>query len=113
MITARLFSDRARTALLAERKVGPEQTTKRFPIEFTELNTGSVFLELSANAPSGVAVDLYHMLFEATLDTRGVNLPTLKTGENRLEVEDDHDSSHRARIVLRWEDRPAAKRVFR
>lgn len=112
VVTSRLFADRECTRLVAERPVGPEQETKRFPIAFEQLDHGRLFLELSAKAPPGVAVDLYRIFFEATLDAADLKLPILKTGKNTLKLTDDADGSHQGRVVLRWVDRPPAERIW-
>ena len=112
IIQARLYADRQREQMIAERTIGPEQATKRFPVVFDKLGQNRVFLELSAEAPKGTAVDLYYTFCEAQLDTRGLKLPLLGTGENRLTFTDDYDASHRARVVLRWTERPPAERLW-
>jgi len=112
VIRVRLFADRQRERMIDERLVGPEQETKRLPVVFENLEQNRVFLELSAEAPRGTAVDLYYTFFEAQLDTRGLKLPLLGTGENRLTFTGDHDGSHRARVVLRWTERPSAERLW-
>lgn len=112
VVRVRLYADRQRKQMIAERLVGPEQATKRFPVDFDSLGQNRVYLELSAEAPQGTAADLYYTFFEAQLDTRGVKLPLLETGENRLTFSDDQDGSHQARVVLRWTERPAAERLW-
>ena len=112
LIRVRLYEDRKQERVIAERLIGPDQATKRFPVVFEELQQNRVYLELSAEAPKGTAVDLYYTFFEAQLDTRGLKLPRLDTGENRLAFTDDHDGSHRARVVLRWTERPSADRLW-
>jgi hypothetical protein len=111
-VQVRLYADAEREQLIAEQTVGRGQLAARFPVEFADLDHEQVFLQLSAEAPAGVAVDLYYTLFEAELDTRQVVMPELKTGMNRLMVRDDPNSSHRARLVFRWEDRPSADRIW-
>ncbi len=111
-IRIRLYADRQRERMIAEQSVGPEQATERFPVVFDKLEQNTVFLELSANAPKGTAVDLYYTFFEAQLDTRGLKLPRLDTGKNRIVLTDDEDSSHRARILLHWTERPPAERLW-
>jgi len=91
----------------------PTGRRPRFPVRFDGLDHARIYLELSAEAPRGVSVGLYYTLFEAVLDARELALPVLKTGENRWTLADDPDGSHRARLVLRWEDRPAPERVPR
>ena len=112
VITVRLYADREREEVIAEQKIGPEQAVKRFPVTFENLERSRVFLELSAQAPKGMAVDLYYTFFEAQLETRGLTLPRLETGQNRLAFTGDDDGSHRARIVLRWAERPPADRLW-
>lgn len=111
-VRARLHADEQRKQLIAERMIGPEQGTKHFPVVFDGLGQSRIYLELSAEAPPGAAVDLYYTFFEAQLDTRGLRLPRLGTGENRLTLTGDPDGSHRARVVLRWTERPPAERVW-
>jgi len=111
VITVRLYADRGRSEVIAEQKIGPEQTVKRFPVAFDNVERRRVFLELSAQAPKGTAVDLYYTFFEAQLETRELRLPRLETGENRLMFTDD-DGSHRARVVLRWTERPPADQLW-
>lgn len=111
-IRVRLYADSQRERMIAEKSVGPEQAAKRFPVVFDKLEQNRLFLQLSANAPKGAAVDLYHTFFEAQLDTRGLKLPRLETGKNRLVLTDDDDSSHRARVLLRWTERPPAERLW-
>ena len=112
LIQARLYADRQRKHLVAQRLIGPDQETKRFPVVFDGLDRNRIYLELSAEAPPGAAVDLYYTFFEAQLDTRGVQLPRLSTGRNRLTLTDDPDGSHLARVVLRWTERPPAERLW-
>ncbi len=111
-IRVRIYGDRKRGQLIDERRVGPEQVARRFPVVFDQLDRSRVFLELSAQAPKGTAVDLYYTFFEAQLDTRGLKLPLLETGKNDLKLTDDDDSSHRARVVLRWTERPQTERMW-
>jgi len=113
VVRVRLYADRQQKQVIAERLIGPEQSTKRFPVVFDSLDQNRVYLELSAEAPRGTAVDLYYTFFEAQLDTRGLKLPLLETGGNRLTFTGDPDGSHQARIVLRWTERPAAERLWR
>jgi len=112
VVRARLYADRQRKQLIAQRLIGSEQESKRFPVDFDSLGQNRVYLELSAEAPRGTAVDLYYTFFEAQLDTRGLKLPLLRTGENRLTFTGDSDGSHQARVVLRWTERPAAERLW-
>ena len=112
IVRVRLFADRRRGQLIAERSVGPESAAKQFPVRFEDLDHHCVYLELSAKAPCGVPVDLYWTFFEAKLDAAELHLPRLETGKNRWKVGDDADGSHRARLVLRWTDRPPAEHVW-
>lgn len=112
VVRVRLYTDRQRKKVIAERLIGPEQMTKHFPVVFDSLGQNRVFLELSAEATQETAVDLYYTFFEAQLDTRGLKLPLLGTGENRLTFSGDQDGSHHARVVLRWTERPAAERLW-
>ncbi|NOX54374.1 MAG: hypothetical protein GXP27_08000, partial [Planctomycetes bacterium] len=112
VVTVRLWADRSRSELIGQKRVGQVQDAKRFPIVFEDVNCAGVVLELSATDPAGKPVDLYWTFFEAVLDAGGVSLPRLSSGVNHITVEDDPDSSHRVRLVLRWEDRPAADRVW-
>ena len=111
-VRARLHADEQRKQLIAERMIGPEQGTKHFPVVFDGLGQSRIYLELSAEAPPGAAVDLYYTFFEAQLDTRGLRLPRLGTGENRLTLTGDPDGSHRARVVLRWTGARRPSRVW-
>lgn len=112
VVQVQLYGDAERKQLIAAQTVGGGQPATRFPVEFAGLDHEQVFLQLSANAPPDVAVDLYYTLFEAELDTRQFAMPELKTGGNRLVVRDDPGSSHRVRLALRWEDRPPADRIW-
>ena len=112
IVRVRLYADAGRQQLVAEQAVGQGQSAVRFPVEFPDLDRELVFLELTAEAPTDVAVDLYYTLFEAELDTRQLAMPKLNTGANRLVVQDDPDSSHRVRIVLRWEERPPPDHIW-
>jgi hypothetical protein len=76
------------------------------------LDRSRVYLELSARAPKGTTVGLYFTFFEAILDAPELQLPVLTNGENRWTLADDVDSSHRTRLVLRWEDRPPPEQVW-
>jgi len=107
-----LFAERDRKTLIAERLIGPEQATKAFPVRFEDLDHDKVYLELSAEAPRGVSVGLYFTFFEATLDTTRLALPELHTGRNEWTLADDADGSHRARLVLRWVDRPPPEHIW-
>jgi hypothetical protein len=112
LVRARLYADRQRKQLVAQQLIGPGQETKRFPVVFDGLDRNCIYLELSAEAPRGVPVDLYYTFLEAQLDTRGLQLPQLGTGRNRLTLTDDPEGSHRARVVLRWTERPPADRLW-
>ena len=112
IVRVRAFSDRGRKKLIAERTVGPDQPAKRFPVRLEGLDHDRVYLELSAEAPQGTSVCLYYTFFEAILDSSKLQLPKLATGKNVFQVTDDPDSSHRGRVVLRWQQRPAADRVW-
>jgi len=111
-IAVRLFADRQRKELIAEKHVGPAEQAKRFPVRFEALDRARVFLELSAQAPKDTPVYLYWTFFEADLDATGLNLPELATGRNEWTIADAPDSSHRLRLVLRWQDRPPPERVW-
>jgi len=112
LVRVRIFADPERKTPVAEQSVGPEGQRPRFPVRFDGLDRARLYLELSAEAPRGVSVGLYYTFFEAVLDARELPLPVLKTGENRWTLADDPDGSHRARLVLRWEDRPPPERVW-
>ncbi len=112
IVRVRAFSDRERKKLIAERTVGPDQPAERFPVRLEGLDQRRIYLELSGEAPKGTPVCLYYTFFEAILDSSKLKLPKLATGKNTLRVTDDPDSSHRGRVVLRWEERPAADRVW-
>lgn len=111
-VTVRLFADRDRKELIAQKQVGINEEAKRFPVRFEGLDRSGVVLELSAQAPGGGAVYLYWPFFEAQLDARGLKLPELATGRNEWTVSDAADGSHRLRLALRWEDRPPADRIW-
>ena len=109
-VTARLFADRAREEFLAEHTRGGDRG--RFPVAFEGIDRNRVFLEISAVGPKAKAVYAYWLFLEAELDTTALALPVLATGPNTLSVTDDPDSSHRARIVMRWFEKPETKRVW-
>jgi len=111
VVKVRLSADRQRQSLIAERRIGPGQPTKAFPIRFADLDHSRLYLELSAEAPRGTSVGLYWTFFEATLDATELRLPVLNTGKNEWTLRDDADGSHRARLVLRWVDRPPPEHV--
>jgi len=112
VVNVRLFADRERETLIAERRIGPEQAAKAFPVRFDAVDRGRVCLELSAEAPRGTSVGLYWTFFEATLDATELRLPALETGRNEWTLRGDADGSHRARLVLRWVDRPPREHVW-
>jgi hypothetical protein len=111
-VRVRLFADRERETLLAERTVGPDADAQQFPVRFDDLDQSHVYVELSADAPGTATVGLYWTFFEADLSTAGLPLPELAPGENRWTLSGDPDGSHLGRLVLRWEDRPAKERVW-
>ena len=112
VIAVRIFAGPDRRRLIAETLIGPDQKTKRFPARFNDLEHHRIWLELSAKAADDTPVDLYRILFEAELETTGLKLPKLTTGSNTLTFGDDEDSSHQARVVLQWPDRPGSGRIF-
>jgi hypothetical protein len=109
-VTASLYADRECTEVIARQKVGGEHG--RFPIVFDDLATDRLFVELAATAAGDTPVYLYWTFLEADLDTRGLQLPVLQSGGNTIRVTDDTDSSHRARVVLRWFEKPTADRIW-
>jgi hypothetical protein len=98
------------TTLLAERKVGGSRG--QFPVVFEELDGGRVTAEISGVGAQDASLLLYRLKLEADLDTSAVVLPTLQPGDNTLLLTDDEDSSHRARVVLRWLEKPTADRIW-
>lgn len=109
-VTASLYADRECTELVARQKVGGEHG--RFPIVFEELAASRLFAELAATATADTPVYLYWTFLEADLDTAGLQLPVLRLGENTIRIADDPDSSHHARVVLRWFEKPAPDRIW-
>jgi len=109
-VLVKLYADATRTELLAERKRGGKNG--RFPVTFEGVDRNRVVVEISATAPKSKFVYLYWLSFEADLAAPGLELPTLQQGRNVLHYSDDPDSSHRARIVLRWFEKPTPDRVW-
>ncbi len=109
-ITVKLFADPQRRDVLAEQRRGGERGG--FPVVFEALDRGRVTVEISAAAPADKNVHLYWTFLEADLDTTGLKLPVLEPGRNVVQVKDDEDSSHQARIVLRWFEKPTKDRIW-
>jgi len=108
LVSVRLYADASLKERLAERQLGGERG--KFPVVFEELGRSRVVVEVSGQSPKSIL--LYAGTLEAELDARGLVLPTLKPGDNVIEVTDDAASSHKARVVLCWgQPKPTAPRT--
>ena len=110
-IDVELFADRALKQLVAGKTIVNEKRVWT-PVILDGLEHGRLFLRLSAKGPPISDINLYWSRLEADLDCSGLQLPTLKPGTNVWRYTDDDDSSHRARIVLRWPRKPLATAIW-
>jgi hypothetical protein len=99
-VTVTLYADPERKKVIQRQVIGGSKG--KFPVVFKDLNSSNLYFEMSAVAEKGI-VGLYYTRLEAGLDTGSLALPVLEPGRNIIKVNDDKDSSHSARIVLRWQ----------
>lgn len=109
-VYARIYTDRDQKELIAEHIRGGEYG--RSPVVFESINRSRVVLELAASAPEDKTVCLYWTFLEAELDATKLQLPQLVNGPNTIRIDDDPESSHKARLVLRWDEKPEAASIW-
>jgi len=110
-IIVEAFADEGLTKRIASHETdAAESTTVRAALDLPE--PSRVFLSIRAADCGGTWPSLYRTTLEAELDTKDVQIPILKTGKNTWRYSDDKQSSHRARIVVRWVPRPQQEWIW-
>ncbi len=103
------FADRGCENCLAEATFSSRPPSQK-PVVLDGLDTPRVYFRIGVNGKG--TVGLYRVLMEASLDTARLELPPVPTGTSAWRVTDDEDSSHRARVVLRWRERPRVEQIW-
>ena len=111
VISVELFADARLQQRIAARDVAFEKPPW-FPITFGKIGRSRVYVRISGRAADRRTLSLYWLKMEADLDCSGLTLPALKRGRNVWRFTDDADSSHRARIVVRWHQKPEPDRIW-
>ena len=110
-IIVELFADAGLTQRLDAREVAFEKRPW-FPIVFDKVARPRVVVRISGHSTGRKLLSLYWLKMEADLDCPGLTLPALKPGRNVWRFTDDADSSHRARLVVRWPRKPAQADIW-
>lgn len=104
-----LYGDRDGREVIARESLGGADGA-RFPITLSGFGSECLLVELKMASGSA---RIAHLHFETSLDAADMELPVLKHGVNTMSVSMDEDSSHKARLVLRWSgEKPVPENVF-
>jgi len=103
------FADRGCEDCLAETTFSSRPPSQK-PVVLDGLDTPHAYFRIGVNGKGRAG--LYRVLMEADLDTTRLELPPVPTGTSAWRVTDDEDSSHRARVLLRWRERPRAEQIW-